>query len=958
MPPTSENHGEKSPMIMAIKSSSESSGEPKEENGKKYDLDTTNEAPEMIPKHKFIDTTSEMTIGRRLANEISKTCCLGACYNPSKNKRPTKIPGHDEEGLNERVIEPPILDSAWEYFEHYTLPRCFANRTETVAGRKYQRAEPGENQEKTILYPVWGTPLADMADFGIGVGMYFDMVRFFGIVALIAGFLSTYSIVFFTNDYSPNGREAIVNPMNTGSAICTNTSWVPCPNCTMDVFDAWPTSKDSSIRVVNGTAPDNVQEVFFILKNGCDLDSALSIMNLATIFFVAIATFVFIYLQRRMRSFLDEGEQTTSDYSIRVKNPPHNAKDPESWKIFFETVFEDVHVTVCTVALDNEDLIAKLVRRRKYLLELQNSLPVHIPFCAEDLEKTVLQCPEPGFFSRVLCCSEGPKDLYDKIQAIDEDIEHTTDHSYPASSAFITFETEAMQRRILEEMSYPKLCKGIVDSKYKFEGIILEVSEPDEPSSIRWKDLDESKNKRVIQRVVTFMITVVLIAGGAALIALARSKDITLSVILVILFNSITPMVVRMLTSFESHTDETSSMSSAYIKVTLLRWVNTAIVTAVISPFAYTIMDGNHLIESLRILFTAELLQRPILQLTDWLGNLKRHVLAPRAKDQRRMNLLFSSHTYSIGERYTDVTKLLFLTCFYATLYPIAWFFSAAILFVYYWVDKFCILRMWKQGPKINGMISIYSVYFFLLCVITYSVMGTYNMAMFPFDNTCETDEVVPDFYEGTYVMGTKNTITISSDSKAYKYCDQDMFRYLPSVFPPFPYDQPDGSEWMNETQLKYLPIYGWSCIGIIATVGAVIAFRFFIKLVLPLFSKRYKTQGKAIEQAFSEVLEIEGYIPNVDIPGYAFPFLMCDISGIDDELIGWRGVCEHGFDNLIYDMPQVLRRRKSKKNLTAENPTFSQVMHWPPSDEVEIKKVTSPRNNSFFGSSLRFFTQ
>jgi len=456
------------------------------------------------------------------------------------------------------------------------------------------------------------------------------------------------------------------------------------------------------------------------------------------------------------------------------------------------------------------------------------------------------------------------------------------------------------------------------------------------------------------------MITLVLIVGGAACIALARSRNITLSIILVILFNSISPMVVRMLTSFESHIDETSSMSSAYIKVTLIRWVNTAIVTAIISPFSSTIMDGDHLIESLRILFTAELVQRPILQVTDWLGNLKRHGFAPRAKDQRRMNLLFSSHTYSIGERYTDVTKLLFLTCFYATLYPAAWFFSAAILFVYYWVDKFCVLRMWRQGPKINGMISIYSVYFFLMCVITYAVMGTYNMAMFPFDNTCETDEFVPEYYEGIYEIGTNGTRTtdIASDTKAYKYCDQDMFRYQPSVFPPFPSDQPNGNEWMSETQLKYLPLYGWSCVGIISTVGAIMVFRIFIKFVLPLFSKRYKTRGKAMEEAFSEVLEIEGYIPHVDIPGYAFPFLMCDISGIDDELVGWRGVCEHKFDNLIDDMPQVLRRRKSKKNLLAENPTFSQVMHWPPSDEVEIKKVASPRDNSRFFSSLRFFVQ
>jgi hypothetical protein len=95
------------------------------------------------------------------------------------------------------------------------------------------------------------------------------------------------------------------------------------------------------------------------------------------------------------------------------------------------------------------------------------------------------------------------------------------------------------------------------------------------------------------------------------------------------------------------------------------------------------------------------------------------------------------------------------------------------------------------------------------MCVITYAVMGTYNMAMFPFDNTCETDEFVPEYYEGIYEIGTNGTRTtdIASDTKAYKYCDQDMFRYQPSVFPRFPSDQPNGNEWMSETQLKYLPL-------------------------------------------------------------------------------------------------------------------------------------------------------
>jgi hypothetical protein len=232
------------------------------------------------------------------------------------------IPANEEEGIKERIIEPPRLDKGWEYFEHYVLPRCFANREATEKGRTYSRAEPGEDQEKTMLYPVWGTPLQDMGDFGIGVGMYFDMLRYFGLVALIVALISTPALVFYaSSEYSPDGKETIGNPVNKASAICTNTYWVPCPNCTKDDFNTWPTSLDDIPRVVNGTAPapNQDKEVVFMLRNGCELNETFSIVTLAGMFFFCLSTLVFIFLQKRMRMKMDENEQTTSDYSIRIK---------------------------------------------------------------------------------------------------------------------------------------------------------------------------------------------------------------------------------------------------------------------------------------------------------------------------------------------------------------------------------------------------------------------------------------------------------------------------------------------------------------------------------------------------------------------------------------------------------------------------------------------------------------
>jgi hypothetical protein len=277
--------------------------------------------------------TKEITYGRRFARYMSKNKILAKFYNPSslvhqsggqnKEGKDTEK-DHEKQTFSVQDEETKCLDTGWEYFEHYVLPRCHAEKFENKNGRKYIRVKPGSsnNDEKTMLYPVWGTPLQDMGDFGIGVGMYFDMLRYYGLVALFVAFISIPALAFYaSNEYSPDGKEGIVNPVNKASAICTNTYWVPCPNCTKDDFNTWPASLDDSERVLRITAPfpNQDKEVVFMLRNGCELNETFSIVTLAGVIFFCLSTFIFLIRQKNIMVMLDEGEQTTSDYSIRIK---------------------------------------------------------------------------------------------------------------------------------------------------------------------------------------------------------------------------------------------------------------------------------------------------------------------------------------------------------------------------------------------------------------------------------------------------------------------------------------------------------------------------------------------------------------------------------------------------------------------------------------------------------------
>lgn len=111
------------------------------------------------------------------------------------------------------------------------------------------------------------------------------------------------------------------------------------------------------------------------------------------------------------------------------------------------------------------------------------------------------------------------------------------------------------------------------------------------------------------------------------------------------------------------------------------------------------------------------------------------------------------------------MTKILFMTLFYAPFYPNGFFFSAITLCVVYWMDKFCLFvstirnsfylgrlarphsecppfvnpqLIWGRSPELGTEIAEYSRnYFFSLALAAYALMLSYGYAGWPFDNAC-----------------------------------------------------------------------------------------------------------------------------------------------------------------------------------------------------------------------------
>jgi hypothetical protein len=203
--------------------------------------------------------------------------------------------------------------------------------------------------------------------------------------------------------------------------------------------------------------------------------------HLVVVVFCIIAIVALAKHQKYMEKKYDEAKLTASDYSIQVDNPPLDATDPDEWKTFFSQFGQ---VSYVTVALHNENLVDLLVKRRVVL----QKLAFLIKGRADDIP---LQ-----FVPRHL--AEENERAHKKLMDIENKCRQTLQSKFDVSAVFVTFETEAVQRKALETLTVGKIHTAtnntrVMKTEYLFRGNrVLDVFEAVEPSAICWQDLDET----------------------------------------------------------------------------------------------------------------------------------------------------------------------------------------------------------------------------------------------------------------------------------------------------------------------------------------------------------------------------------------------------------------------------------------------------------------------------------
>lgn len=164
--------------------------------------------------------------------------------------------------------------------------------------------------------------------------------------------------------------------------------------------------------------------------------------------------------------------------------------------------------------------------------------------------------------------------------------------------------------------------------------------------------------------------------------------------------------------------------------------------------------------------------------------------------------------------------------------------------------------------------------------------------------------------------------INVLKGEHEFFFCNQDMLRSDPPIFPPTPENQPAGVDWMTDEQ-EFTSVYSWTSAILVAGVVIIFVYNAIVRKAKNFFFASYKERSAMSSKGFTEIEDIFGYVPQARLAGYPFPILLCDITNIERGLVGWNDPDENfGEHNVVYDLDVFMEDGKGS--------LFSSISHWP----------------------------
>jgi hypothetical protein len=272
-----------------------------------------------------------------------------------------------------------------------------------------------------------------------------------------------------------------------------------------------------------------------------------------------------------------------------VHNPPQGVTDPDAYHKFFSRYGDVVFVTV---ALDNGQVLRLLRRKRELRPTLKQTAEGRALLEAEATGSELPSPAEVTAWSRFKYAlglgGTSQALLMDEYVRANERLRGLAHRSNRVRRVYIVFNTEQAKRACLKDMKagvlarvlgdWAGLCGCAADSETRFEGKVLKVVEPVEPSEVLYENFDYSQTERALRTLLSTLFAGLLLIVSYYCLEASRYQSGVVSALIVSGINALLPVFMKTVVALvERHVDQSDVQDSILLKLVVARCLNTAV---------------------------------------------------------------------------------------------------------------------------------------------------------------------------------------------------------------------------------------------------------------------------------------------------------------------------------------------------------------------------------------------
>mmetsp|Transcript_19827 Transcript_19827/g.33354 ORF Transcript_19827/g.33354 Transcript_19827/m.33354 type:complete len:696 (-) Transcript_19827:2991-5078(-) len=218
----------------------------------------------------------------------------------------------------------------------------------------------------------------------------------------------------------------------------------------------------------------------------------------------------------------------------------------------------------------------------------------------------------------------------------------------------------------------------------------------------QWENLESSMCETVFRRLMCWLFSFGVISALFFAITFVLAKSPTMVSVLISVINISLPAIFIKVTEFEAHIDEDDRQNSLLFKLYGAKLL-TSVIFLYISTGWDDFLDREAIIAIINVQLGA-CFSAPIFKLLDPMGVLYRWVIGPAVStSQSQLNKYWEGSAFMLADRYTEISKVIFISFFYSLLTPVALYVAVLSCVAMFAIDRYLLFRKTKTPPMLDA---------------------------------------------------------------------------------------------------------------------------------------------------------------------------------------------------------------------------------------------------------------